>query len=127
MTVMDTQHTLFQFKRTALAFSLILLPGTVLHWITCVFHPKAATHSDANPATNSARNLPPVPIQSLPPIPKQTRHLGGLVFGPDAGQVVAVFSPRCLRIDSPFSSSRCEPLTSRSRIASATVGLPPLK
>lgn len=34
MTVMDTQHTLFQFKRTALAFSLILLPGTVLHWIT---------------------------------------------------------------------------------------------
>lgn len=34
MTVMDTEHTLFQFKRTALAFSLILLPGTVLHWIS---------------------------------------------------------------------------------------------
>ena len=34
MTVMDTENALFQAKRTALAFSLILLPGTVLHLIT---------------------------------------------------------------------------------------------
>lgn len=33
MTVMDTEIALFQAKRTALAFSLILLPGTVLHLI----------------------------------------------------------------------------------------------
>lgn len=32
MTAMDIEDALFQFKRTALAFSLILLPGTVLHW-----------------------------------------------------------------------------------------------
>lgn len=34
MTVMDTEHALFKIKRTALAFSLILLPGTVLYWIS---------------------------------------------------------------------------------------------
>ncbi len=31
MTVMDIENTLFQAKRTTLAFSLILLPGTLLH------------------------------------------------------------------------------------------------
>ena len=29
---MDIQNRLFNFKRTALALSLILLPGCVLHW-----------------------------------------------------------------------------------------------
>ena len=34
MTVMDIQNSLFKAQRTALAFSLILLPGTILHWIS---------------------------------------------------------------------------------------------
>ena len=34
MTRKDIQNRLFNFKRTALALSLILLPGCVLHWFS---------------------------------------------------------------------------------------------
>lgn len=34
MTVMDAENALFQAKRTALAFSLILMPGTALHLLS---------------------------------------------------------------------------------------------
>lgn len=101
----------------------------------CVFHPDTTIHFGPNPASDSGRNrppappetLPPVPIQSRPPIPKQTRRAGGLISRVQGLQAAASFRLRCLRIDSPLSSNRCDPLTRRSRIASATVGLPPLK
>ena len=103
--------------------------------VTRVFHPETTTHFGPNPASDSGRNrppappetLPPVPIQSRPPIPKQTRRAGGLMSRGQGLQPAASFRLRCLRIDSPLSSNRCDPLTRRSRIASATVGLPPLK
>lgn len=34
MTAIDVQQIMFKAQRTALAFSLIFLPGTILHWLT---------------------------------------------------------------------------------------------
>ncbi len=118
-------------------FAFLLTPSG------CIFRGKLAAHSGPNQPPVPAQCRPPIPIESGPPIPVQiepyvpvqtrplisfkTRHMGGLMQWSFSGQSLSPLRLRSFRMDSPFSSSRWEPLTRRSRIASATVGLPPLR
>ena len=96
----------------------------------CVFHPNSATHNDRNPPPVTTPSRPPIPPAKPPPIPIKNppgRRVLNSVTKTGVHVPSDALLPRNRRIDSPLSSIRCAPLTSRSRIASAIVGLPPLR